>query len=236
MSFDPQQNSSSNTRHPSSGHGQMSIPRSGVSRPAWLTRENKQLAVLVRDCSGSMSGQKATDATAASLGLINELAQPENRDGFEVAVVNFESSGRLEHDVTPATALAEHVNPVYGGGGTNMATGLEIAFEVISRAKFQASSYLRPVVVAFSDGQTSGQDATRLVATKLKSSADLVTVAFGADADESFLREIATSPDHFYRCSDGKSLRAFFAAVGATMCVSLQRGQNATIALSQVRF
>ena len=117
-----------------------------------------------------------------------------------------------------------------------MATGLAIADEVLSRGKFNAATYLRPVIVAFSDGQTCGKDETRLIATKLKNSADLVTVAFGADADEAFLREIATSPQHFYRCSDGKSLRAFFAAVGATMCVSLQRGQNATIALSQVRF
>lgn len=236
MSFDPQKNSLPKTSLHSPATGQMSIPRSGLSRPLWLTRENKQLAVLVRDCSGSMSGPKATEATAASQGLVNELAQPANRDGFEVAVVNFESNARLEHDVTLATALRDHVKPVYGGGGTNMATGLAIADEVLSRAQFKAETYLRSVVVAFSDGQTCGKDETRSIATKLKKSADLVTVAFGEDADEAFLREIATSPEHFYRCSDGKSLRAFFAAVGATMCVSLQKGQNATIALSQVRY
>jgi uncharacterized protein YegL len=183
-----------------------------------------------------MSGRKATDATAASQGLVNELAQPANKDGFEVAVIDFESSARLEHDVTTATSLSGSVKPVNGGGGTNMESGLKIAVEVLARAQFQSETYLRPVVVAFSDGQTSGKDATRTIANKLKAEADLVTVAFGANADEAFLREIATSPEHFYRCSNGADLRAFFAAVGATMCVSLQRGQNATQALSQVRF
>lgn len=214
----------------------MSIPRSGASRPAWLTRSNKQLAVLVRDCSGSMSGGKAAEATKASQGLVEELANPANRDGFEVAVINFESSANLVDDVTLASALSGRLSPVHGGGGTDMASGLKIAVEVLSRPVFQTEEYLRPVIVAFSDGQTSNRASAEELAKSLRVSADVVSVAFGSDADENFLRSIATSPEHFYRCSDGGSLRAFFAAVGATMCVSLQRGQNATQALSQIRY
>jgi Mg-chelatase subunit ChlD len=236
MSFDPQQDQDSVNPLLSLPRRQMIIPRSGVSRPAWLNRSNKQLAVLVRDCSGSMSGDKALDATRASQGLVSELAQPANRDGFEVAVINFESSAKLEHDVTLASELAGRISSVHGGAGTDIASGLEIAVEILSRPQFQSESYLRPVVVAFSDGCTSNRRGAETIANAMKFNADLVTVAFGTDADEVFLQNIASSPAHFYRCSDGKSLRAFFAAVGATLCMSLQRGQNATHALSQVRF
>ena len=240
MTFDPQQNDTPNQSagdQPfSQSRAQMSIPRSGVSRPAWQSRSNKQLAILVRDCSGSMSGSKASEATKASQGLVAELANPANRDGFEVAVINFEGSATLVNDVTLATALTGRVSPVHGGGGTDVATGLKIATDVLARPILGTEDYLRPVVVAFSDGQTSNRAGAESLATSLKANADLVSVAFGSDADEGFLRGIATSPDHFYRCSDGGSLRAFFAAVGATMCTSLQRGQNATQALSQVRF
>ncbi|MEO1528208.1 MAG: vWA domain-containing protein [Planctomycetota bacterium] len=240
MTFDPQQNDQlfqgAGNKAFSQARSQMSVPRSGVSRPAWLSQSSKQVAVLVRDCSGSMGGAKAIDATAASQGLVDELADPANRGGFEAAVINFESSGSLVNDVTPATELAGRVTPIHGGGGTNVASGLKIAAEVLGRSNFQSEDYLRPVVVVFSDGQTSDRDKAKTLATSIKAGADLVSVAFGTNADEDFLRSIATSPEHFYRCNDGRSLRAFFAAVGATMCTSLQRGQNATQALSQVRF
>ncbi|MCL4808609.1 MAG: hypothetical protein KJ062_12610, partial [Thermoanaerobaculia bacterium] len=58
----------------------------------------------------------------------------------------------------------------------------------------------------------------------LKAVADVVTVAFGSDADETFLREIASSPAHAYRCRDGRELRKFFAAVGATLTRSVAAG------------
>ena len=240
MTSDPRQNhqqSSNPTSQPfAQRRTQMSIPRSGVSRPAWLTRSNKQLAILVRDCSGSMSGSKASDATLASQRLVEELSNPANRDGFEVAVIDFESSANLVNDVSLASALNGRLSPVYGGGGTDIASGLEIAVKILSRSVFQSEDYLRPVVVAFSDGQTCNRSNAEVLAGSLRIAADFVSVAFGSDADEDFLRSIATSPDHFYHCTDGGSLRSFFAAVGATMGVSLQRGQNSTHALSQIRY
>lgn len=215
---------------------QISIPRSGLSRPAWLSKANKQLALLIRDCSGSMNGQKASDASAASQGLVQELAEPSNRNGFEVAVVDFADEAILEHDVTLATELVGHVCSIESRGGTDMASGFETATEILSRPQFNSEIYLRPVVVAFSDGCTIKRAETGELAGLLKQHADLVTVAFGSDADEAFLKTIASTPDHFYRCSNGKSLRAFFAAVGVTLSASLQRGQNATQVLSKVRF
>lgn len=210
----------------------MTIMPTGVRRPAWITAGAKQRAVLVRDRSGSMSGQKAQDASAASSDLIAELARPANRDGFEVAVIDFHGSADIIHDISPATALAGKVESIKAGGGTDITSGLQAALEVIGRRGADGTTYLRPVVVVFSDGNSGGPEA---VADKIKAIADVVTVAFGADANEPLLQKLASSPQHFYRCRNGAELRAFFAAVGATLTASLQRRESATRALSQIR-
>ena len=75
----------------------------------------------------------------------------------------------------------------------------------------------------------------RAIGARLKKLADLVTVAFGADADEKLLRGLATSTQHFYRCRKGRELRTFLAAVGTTMTGSLKRGDNATQALAAIQ-
>jgi Mg-chelatase subunit ChlD len=84
----------------------LTIVQSGLKRPNWICRNVRQNVVLVRDRSGSMSGQKAQDASAASLDLVAELAQPANKDGFWVAVVDFASQSGVVHDITKATDLS----------------------------------------------------------------------------------------------------------------------------------
>ena len=55
---------------------QQTLISGGLRRPNWINRLCKQVAVIVRDRCGSMGGQKATDASAASSELVSELAQP----------------------------------------------------------------------------------------------------------------------------------------------------------------
>jgi hypothetical protein len=94
---------------------------------------------------------------------------------------------------------------------------------------------LRPVVLCYSDGGHNTGAHPRAVADQIKQIADLVTIAFGSDADEALLTELASSSQHFYRCNNGKELRCFLAAVGATISGTLSAGVNATNALSQMK-
>jgi hypothetical protein len=87
----------------------------------------------------------------------------------------------------------------------------------------------------YSDGGHNTGPHPRTIGAQLKAIADVVTIAFGSDADEALLLELATSPQHFYRCRSGKELRCFLAAVGATISGTLSAGVNATNALSQIR-
>jgi uncharacterized protein YegL len=224
---------------------QMSIIQSGLKRPNWICRNVRQNVVLVRDRSGSMGGQKAQDASAASLDLVAELAQPSNKDGFAVGVVDFAATSQLVHDLTKATELNGKVAPLSVGsgllglfGGTNITAGLEDAQRILDKAEQlggEGAQYLRPVVSIFTDGCHNTGPGPKDVADRLKQKADLVTVAFGSDADEALLRSLASSPQHFYRCANGRELRKFLAAVGATMTATMVAGTNATQALTTIR-
>lgn len=219
----------------------MTIVRSGLKRPSWICRNVKQNVILLRDKSGSMEGQKAKDASAASIDLVGELAEASNKDGFNVAIVDFASKSEIIHSIEKATLLNANVSPLTVGflsGSTNVTAGLEDAVSILEKAENQDQEgvvYLRPVVIVFTDGCHNEGPAPHKTADRLKSIADLVTVAFGSDADESLMRSLATTPQHFYRCSSGRELRSFLAAVGATMTATMASGSNATEALMTIQ-
>ena len=93
----------------------MTIVHSGLRRPNWICRNVKQNVVSVRDGSGSMAGQKAKDASQASLDLVAELAQPSNKDGFNIAVVDFSARSKVVHKLEKATVLNGRVAPLSVG-------------------------------------------------------------------------------------------------------------------------
>ena len=217
------------------------ILQGGLRRPTWISRNMRQNVVLVRDKSGSMSGQKAQDASEASLDLVSELAQPINKDGFRVAVVDFSRASEIVQPLEKATLLYGQVHPLTIGpdsGSTNITAGLQDALHIIEVTESSAQDgvrYLRPVVICFTDGCHNTGPDPRSVAQQLKQHADLVTVAFGTDADEGLLRDLASTTQHCYRCANGRELRGFLAAVGATMTATMAAGTNATQALTLVQ-
>jgi uncharacterized protein YegL len=216
-----------------------SIFRTGLRRPNWVCSNVRQNVCLVRDGSGSMAGSKARDASGASLELVEELAQPVNKDGFSVAVIDFSSAATVIHPLTGAKSLHGNVKPLNTGlfgGSTNITEGLSAALDVFGRTQTpDGITLLRSVAIVFTDGcHNTGPDPYS-VAEKLKSIADVVAVAFGSDADEQLLRRIASTPQHFYRCSTGRDLRSFLAKVGETMTATMAQKANATQALATMQ-
>lgn len=209
----------------------------GVTRPNWICRDACQLAVLVRDKSGSMKGQKARDASSASLDLVKVLADPSNKDGFYCAVVDFDGTAKIIHPATRATELVRdmaELKPGFHAGKTNISSGLKKASEIISDfTSVDTRTLLRPVCLLFSDGGHNVGEKPEAIASSLKANSDLICIAFGDRADEDNLRQWA-SPNLFTRCASGSELRKFFAAVGATMQATRARGINATQALANL--
>ena len=213
-----------------------------LRRPHWLCRNVKQNVVFCRDASPSMTGQKAADASAAGIALVEELAQPLNKDGFFVGIVDFAISAKVIHPLEKATLLAKYLQPLTvdkSEEGTNITAALESALSLLGKLpklpKDQNNcQFLRPVAIVFTDGWHNTGTHPRDLAVQLKEKSDLVTVAFGDDADDALLQELATTPQHFYRCSDGRQLRSFLAAVGTTITTTMAAGISATSALTKI--
>lgn len=197
-----------------------------------------QLVVLCRDKSPSMCGNKDIQATRAGNELVGALAMPINKDGFHVGMVDFSGSARIVRSTEPATTFRspDLIPGICGvfSSGTNITDGLAKAHEIVLGFVAPADRVpLRPVVILFTDGGHNTGPDPEPKATELKMNADLVTVAFGDDAEEYRLRALATSPEHFCRCSNGEELRRFLAKLGTTMSGTLARGINATQALAR---
>lgn len=211
----------------------------GLKRPAWVSSNVRQLAVVVGDGSPSMAGKKAADAQDAIRQLVQELAAPSNKDAFDVAICQFD--GDRADVLLPIKRASDVVADLTslklcsGRGGTNITCGLEEAERILAQRQNTELREVDPCVLVFSDGHHNTGDNPEPVADRLKGNkVTVVTIAYGDDADEDLLRRLASSPQHCFQCKDGKDLRAFFAAVGATLSASIPRGIDPKQALSEI--
>jgi len=189
----------------------------------------RQACLMVRDRSWSMRGTKKRDASRASQELADELACPQNGDSFRCGVVDFGNEAQTIHELCSARDLASSLRPIAIKGSTDIGAGLELAASMLALDPFIVPHGARkfdPVVVLYSDGGHNGSHCPRAAATRLKQDlrGTVVAIAFGADADEGLLRELASSPAHFYQAAAGADLRMLFAAVGRTMSASAAAG------------
>lgn len=204
-----------------------SILAPGVVKPRHLSARYRQHTILALDASRSMAGIKASSADAAARDLIAELAMPENKDGFELTVIDFGETASVAVATTLVTELQGSLKPLVADQSrTNIAAALRLAAEqneLLLAQPLERRVRLRSVVLLLSDGEHNAKEAVEPVAERLKKDADLVTVAFGDSADEKLLKEIASSEQHFFRCKDGRELRMFLAQVGKTLSLTMSQ-------------
>jgi uncharacterized protein YegL len=208
---------------------------SDLKRRDGVGANTKQLVIIIVDASPSMYGEKARQAHAACSELVAELGQPINKNGFIVMVIHFNFRAVIAHPWTSASALAGNIRDLEINNATNMTEAMELALREYSTFNADAAiQYLRPVVLFLTDGCFNLGGHPGAAATALKAKADLVTVAFGNDADEVLLRQMASTPQHFYRVNNGAELRYFMAQVGDTMSISMARKRDSTIPLAML--
>lgn len=214
----------------------------GLKRPAWVNSKVRQRAFLVLDASGSMRGKKARDVETATSQLVAELAKPANKDAFDICVVRYDTDTDTIVPTKKATEAAADIASFEllkgRGRATNITAGLEEAERAVaSTGPSPECKEVDPLLLLFTDGMhNTGESPPEPVADRLKASGvTIVSVAYGSDADEGLLLRLASSPQHFFRCRDGKDLRAFFAAIGATLSASVPRGINPKHNITTIR-
>lgn len=210
--------------------------KSGVQRPNWVCSKSWQQVFILPDKSSSHTGQKDQDVNTAKSNLVDELGHPINKDAFCISIIEFNDSAIIQHVQEKASVLAGNIKTSQPSGATNMSAPLEEVAKILKNnpPADENVHFLRPVVIFMSDGGHCSGAAPQTIADQVKQDADIVTVAFGDGADEKLLQNLATSPQHFYRCQDGRDLRAFLASVGETLTATIAQNQDATQPLAEI--
>lgn len=200
----------------------LAVERSRPSGPADTS------TVLVMDLSGSMddldpsgvtkvrAAVQAAEELALQLGADNELLGTHH----EVALVTFSTDAALLGPFTSDPAsLVPALRTVDASGNTNLGAGFHLASQLLEAESQGASGF----VILMTDGrpnrglETLDAFLTGPVAEAEAMGACVMTVGFGADANETLLRGIAggSSCGQYYQARDAFELRVVYAQTAA---------------------
>lgn len=170
--------------------------------------------IVVLDRSGSMQGPPISHAIASVRRLIDSLDP-----GDRFALVTYASSASTTIPLAPATDVARHawsaaLSRIGVGGGTHMASGLDLADAEIARARRPGRAAR---IVLISDGHANEGDHSReglLARTRRAVPGEYVvsTVGVGHGFDESLMTALADAgTGNFYFVSRADDLGDVFA-------------------------
>ncbi|MFC4409378.1 VWA domain-containing protein [Chungangia koreensis] len=159
--------------------------------------------VIVLDRSGSMMGSKlelAKEAAARSVELL--------RDGDTLGFIAFDDRPWEIIETGELTDKEEAVNQILSvpaGGGTEIYSSLEMAFQNLQDLKLQ-----RKHIILLTDGQSATQnDYQALIEEGLEHNTTLSTVSIGQDADRNLLEMLAEiGAGRYYDVQDESTIPA----------------------------
>jgi uncharacterized protein YegL len=178
---------------------------------------------LLLDTSGSMRGERIEAVKNGLQVLVSKLRQdPFALESVWISIITFD---REVKQLLPLTALESLQLPEITtpeSGPTNMGAALELLCnkldnEVIKGNDTQKGDW-RPLLFLMTDGKPSDLAAFREVVPKIKSRnlAALVACAAGAEAQDSFLKELTDTVVHL-DTADSSTLMSFFKWVSASI-------------------
>jgi Ca-activated chloride channel homolog len=180
--------------------------------PGKLQRKNVAIE-LVLDRSGSMINEvdgvpKIAQAQAAARGAVEFLLK--HRD--EVGIVTFEIKPRKLVPLTRVEPgnfgeIQKKINSIPANGGTNIFKGLRAGVEEIERSKAKDRH-----IILLTDGISEPGSYADLVPGLKKGKISVATVALGAEADFSLLKQIAADTGgNYYATENARDLPKIFA-------------------------
>lgn len=194
----------------------------------------KVVAMLAADVSGSMKGNKLSDAKQALTDFTVQL--PESA---RVGIVSFGGGGAkaVQAPTSKRGRIKRSVNKLSAAGGTPLHAGLKLSFQKIRQAakKSKLANALTVLdgtnnkeasvkaIVLCTDGRpTMGPKKKGIVklAEKVKQQGvRLVTVAIGKDADTGLLRKVASGEEDFHRAEFSGKLPGLYREIASGLVV-----------------
>lgn len=158
--------------------------------------------VLIIDSSGSMSGNKMTQARQAATFIVNNLNPGDkfNIIDFDTSIISFRPT-LVDYNATNATAALNFINNISASGSTNISGALNTAVNQFgSAAQNQAN-----IIVFFTDGEaTVGITSTQGILTSVDNSVNqldtkifLFTFGIGSSVTTDLLTLLAVDNNGF---------------------------------------
>lgn len=186
----------------------------------------EQLGILVLDGSGSMNdpdaygrGTKAEAVGRAVRELVGRLQKSSRKQDFWLALIVFDNNIAVRLQPTPVVDVdvsSLKTNP-YLGGTTAIGDALYTAGEMANEFLSKESDLPRSVIIMLmSDGQNNAGRDPISVAEDIKKKwkrdkLNIVSVAYGKDADKETLKAIVTDKERdFCETDQSEKLRDFF--------------------------
>jgi uncharacterized protein YegL len=167
--------------------------------------------MLVLDRSGSMAEGDAISAMRAAAGGFVELLRPSND---RVGLVSFNDTatvlGALSTDFANVRTAIDGLS---AEGGTNIASGLELAYATLNTDN--RSPAARPVIVLLTDGQNrADEELLRQIAEKARrQEIRVITVGLGSEINEGLLASLAYSAEDAYLAPSAADLAAIYRSI-----------------------
>jgi len=160
--------------------------RKRFGSPEVQQRFRRHMAMMLLDGSSSMAGEDKLQH--AKSGVV-EFANKANALGYEVGLVVFNCTAELLLPPCRDTAqLRAVLRPVTATGGTNLTAALSLSLENLT------ANGLRAAVVA-TDGYPNDRPSALAVALEMKNAGIRIITIGTPDADQAFLRELASASD-----------------------------------------
>lgn len=186
--------------------------------------------VIVLDNSGSMSGYPLKQLKKSIGEYLQLLSCSDSQD--EIAVVVFNSNAYVLTDpTTDYKAIEKAVNNLQIMGGTDMAAGLQQAYQVASQFENQNVTFL-----LVSDGYSNQNQVLKIIENTF---ININTIGVGDGYDEALLKTISTNSNgKFYPANDISSLTDIFAQIAQNQgggMTQVSKYQVSEIQLSPVK-
>lgn len=181
------------------------LPRDGEA----IEHYRVVLVLANSSASGSGPGSPHARAVGAAVSFAENVVSETRHVG---AVVVGEQARTLHPVVSSKNSLIEALRGVTPGGAADIGRGLRQAGAVFGEMP-PAPSGARRLVMLLSDGVGDAQSALQAAEELKERGVRVVAVAFGASADESLLRRVASGPEDYFDALDHDGLARLYEVV-----------------------
>jgi molecular chaperone DnaK len=187
---------------------QIIIEKGAVKREKKVYEKAFDIALII-DVSGSMCGDPINRAKDACRLLVSNMI---DLNTHRIGFVDFGSVASIRSYLTNSqVTLNSAINNMVCGGGTNMASGINVAKNVLNGAINDK------LAILITDGHPDSQSTAEYEGQYLKYDTTFITIGIGNGVDENFLKRLATSSNYYYSGSDFSQLSSIFQKISNSL-------------------